>query len=125
MSIRIKRVREPAEPGDGTRVLVDRLWPRGVSKPAAAVDEWLPQVAPSHDLRRWFDHRPERWRRFAERYVDELLASPDAVAALEGLAERARSGPVTLLFDSREERFNNAVALRALLRGMLSGPRRG
>jgi uncharacterized protein YeaO (DUF488 family) len=116
-NLRTKRVYEPAVSADGVRVLVDRLWPRGLSKVTARVDVWLKDVAPSHGLRRWFDHDAEKWDEFQRRFAAELALVPDAVAKLRALARR---GPVTVLFASRELTFNNANALQALL----SRPRR-
>jgi uncharacterized protein YeaO (DUF488 family) len=102
------------EPGqaDGRRVLVDRVWPRGVSREQAAVDEWLRDAAPSDELRKWFGHAPERWEEFRRRYFRELDTRPEAV---DRLAEWVREGRVTLVFGAREERFNNAVALKEYL----------
>ena len=110
MTIRLKRVYEPPARGDGARILVERLWPRGVSKEKAKLRLWARDVAPSTELRKWFDHRPERWERFCERYWAELDERPEA---LEPLLELVRAGTVTFVFASREEELNNAVALRA------------
>ncbi|MCL6520826.1 MAG: DUF488 domain-containing protein [Firmicutes bacterium] len=110
--IRVKRVYEPAEEGDGLRCLVDRLWPRGLSREAAGVDRWLKEAAPSPELRRWFAHDPARWAEFRRRYSAELEARPDA---WQPLLEAARSGGVTLLYAAREPVYNNAVALKAFL----------
>ena len=112
MSIAVKRIYEPAAPEDGYRVLVDRIWPRGLSKERAAVDEWLKEVAPTTELRRWFDHVPERWPEFRKRYAAELESHEDALTPLR---KRARRGKITLLFGAKEERYNNAVALKAFL----------
>lgn len=113
--VAIKRIYAPPERGDGLRVLVDRLWPRGLSKEAAAVDLWLKEIAPSSALRTWFGHDPARWAGFQERYRAELQ-SPERAAALERLRAAAREGgPVTLLFGAREERYNHAAMLRDLL----------
>lgn len=111
-SIKIKRIHEPAEPGDGARVLVDRLWPRGVSKEKAALTQWLREVAPSDELRRWFDHRPERWDEFRRKYSGELAAAPETWRPLRELTGK---GPVTLLFAARDETRNNAVALKEFI----------
>jgi uncharacterized protein YeaO (DUF488 family) len=112
---RIKRVYEPPAREDGLRVLVDRLWPRGLSKDAAAVDEWLKDIAPSAELRRWFGHDPERWADFNARYREELR-SPQRLAALERLRAAAHSrGAVTLLFAARDPTHNHAAALREVL----------
>lgn len=114
MSIRVKRAYEPASPDDGTRVLVDRLWPRGLKRADSAIDHWLKDVAPSTELRHWFGHSPERWDEFHRRYEEELRQRPDQLATLRELADR---GPMTLLFSARDEAHNNAVALRDVLLG--------
>ena len=108
----LKRAYERPAPADGFRVLVDRLWPRGVSKDAAAVVEWLKEIAPTAELRKWFGHDPERWPEFQRRYAAEL-ASHDAL--LETLRERARMGPLTLVYSARDELHNDAVVLRRVL----------
>lgn len=110
--MKIKRVYDPPTSDDGVRVLVDRLWPRGLSKTAAAVDLWLKDIAPSVTLRRWFNHDPSRWSEFTHRYGEELDAKKAAVAALIGAV---RSGRVTLLFGARDPKHNNAAALYAYL----------
>lgn len=109
MPIRLKRVYEPPSRSDGRRILVERLWPRGVEKARARIDAWPRALAPSPALRRWFAHRPERWRGFRARYFAELEERPEAVAEL---LEEVRRGPVTFIFASREERLNNAAALK-------------
>ena len=122
MPILLKRVYERPAPGDGARVLVDRLWPRGVSKRAAALDAWLKELAPSHALRRWFHARPRHWQMFRKRYLLEL-AQPAAERALEqlyGMAARPR--PLTLVFSSRHPEHNNAAVLKQLLEGMRKPP---
>jgi len=120
--IRIKRVYEKAAPGDGTRVLVDRLWPRGLTKRQAAVDTWLRELAPSDELRKWFHARPDAWHTFCKRYLQELSES-DAAAHLEELYRLARSKKkLTLLFASKDLRRNNAVVLKHLLEGMRKPP---
>jgi uncharacterized protein YeaO (DUF488 family) len=111
-AIKVRRVYEPAQPSDGTRVLVDRLWPRGLTKEAAAVDHWMKDLAPSTALRKWFGHDPARWDEFRRRYAAELR---EREAPLEALRELARRGPVTLVFGARDERHNDAVALREIL----------
>lgn len=111
--IRIRRVYDPPQAGDGARVLVDRLWPRGVRKAAAALDLWLKDAAPSPELRRWFGHDPARWTEFANRYQAELAARADAI---EPLCELARTGPLTLLYGARDPIHNHAVVLAAYLR---------
>lgn len=110
--IALKRVRDPVEEGDGTRVLVDRVWPRGVRKVDAAVDRWLKEVAPSTELRKWFGHDPERWGEFRRRYRQELAEVPEALRELMVLCRR---GPVTLLFGARDREHNQAVVLREVL----------
>ncbi len=112
MSIRIKRVYEPPAVEDGFRVLIDHLWPRGVKKEVAAVDEWLKEIAPSTGLRKWFSHDPEKWKEFKRRYFSELDEKREIVAKL---AKKAEMKTVTLVFSSKEERFNNAVALKEYL----------
>ncbi|MGF1508655.1 MAG: DUF488 domain-containing protein [Myxococcota bacterium] len=112
MRLCIKRIHAPPTPEDGLRILVDRLWPRGISRDRARIDHWAKTLAPSRDLRRWFDHRPERWPEFRRRYFAELdLVRPD----LQELATLIGRGPATLLFASKEERMNNASALRDAL----------
>jgi len=111
--VRLKRVYEAPGEEDGTRVLVDRLWPRGVSKEAAAVDWWARELAPSDQLRRWFGHDPARFEAFAQRYREELRGS-EALAELRRLAAE---GTVTLVYAARDERHNNARALRQMLEG--------
>lgn len=112
MGYQLKRVYAEAEPADGWRVLVDRLWPRGVSKDRAAVDLWLADVAPSPDLRRWFDHRADRFTEFATRYTAELDDNP----ALDQLRSLGAEHPtVTLVYAARDERVNHAVVLAGVL----------
>ena len=110
--IALKRVYAPVEERDGTRFLVERLWPRGVRKDALVLDVWLKDVAPSTALRRWFGHDPARWREFRERYAAELEARPDAWAPI---VQADRSGTVTLLYSSHDTEHNNAVALKGYL----------
>jgi uncharacterized protein YeaO (DUF488 family) len=114
-SLALERVYAPTSPGDGRRVLVERLWPRGLRKEAAGVDLWLKEVAPSHALRRWFHEAPEaRWPGFRDRYREELRGGA-AAAALAELRGLARRGPVTLLFAARDEARNSAAVLKAVL----------
>lgn len=115
-AIHCKRVYDPPGEADGTRVLVDRLWPRGLSKEKAAVDHWLKAVAPSNELRRWFGHKPERWEEFQRRYREEL-ATPERREALAQLHALADRGPLTLLYATRETERNHAIMLAALLCG--------
>lgn len=110
--IRTKRVYEPAEEGDGVRVLVDRVWPRGMRKEDVRADLWLKEAAPSHALRKWFGHDPAKWSEFRRRYFEELDRRPDAVRRLLRLAAK---GPLTLLYSARDPRHNQAVAMRDYL----------
>jgi uncharacterized protein YeaO (DUF488 family) len=110
--IRLKRVYEPVDAGDGTRFLVERLWPRGVRKDTLALDAWLKDVAPSTELRQWFGHDPARWQEFYQRYATELDARSDAWARI---MQVDGSGTATLLFSSHDLEHNNAVALKAYL----------
>jgi len=113
MRVEIKRAYEESAKSDGRRILVDRLWPRGLTKAAAKVDFWAKEVAPSNALRRWYAHDPERWTEFQRRYFAELDANADAVAELR---QQIGRGPVTFVFSSKEERLNNAAALMAYLK---------
>jgi uncharacterized protein YeaO (DUF488 family) len=122
MTVAIKRVYEPASRTDGTRVLVDRLWPRGLTKIKAAVDEWLRDLAPSDELRRWYHARPDHWQAFRKKYLKELT-QPEAEDSLLQLYQLARKRKrVTLLFGSKNETSNNAVVLKELLDGMRKPP---
>ncbi len=112
--IKVKRVYEPASQDDGLRILVDRLWPRGLTKEGAAIYKWVKEVAPSDNLRKWFSHDPKKWEEFKRRYREELKA-PEKMAILEEIKKMAKAGTVTLLFGAREERYNNAVALKEIL----------
>ena len=114
-AIQVKRAYDPPAQGDGVRVLVDRLWPRGLTKTAAAVDLWLKDLAPSVTLRRWFNHDPSRWPEFTERYAEELDAIHTKSPAIAALVAAIRVGKVTLLFGARDTRHNNATALRSYL----------
>lgn len=107
--IRLKRVYDPPEPEDGVRVLVDGLWPRGVSKAEGRIDRWLREIAPSSGLRTWFGHVPEKWEEFRERYREELRSRADLLAQLR---EEAEKQTVTLLFAARDRDHNNAVVLK-------------
>jgi uncharacterized protein YeaO (DUF488 family) len=113
MDVRLKRAYDPAEPRDGYRVLVDRLWPRGVSKERARLDEWARELAPSAELRTWFGHDPERFAEFERRYRAELTAHEEK---LDELRRRAREGTLTLVYGARDEEHNDAVVLAELLR---------
>ena len=112
MCILTKRVYDPPAEEDGTRILIDRLWPRGLSKEKASVDYWAKDVAPSHELRRWFGHDSEKWDAFKRRYIEELEANAEGMTALR---ERIGSGTVTILYGAKETRWNNAVALKEYL----------
>ena len=114
--VRVRRVYDPPDPADGHRVLVDRLWPRGLSKSAAALDEWVKAVAPSDELRRWYGHEPDKFPAFQERYVAELQA-PERADALAHLRRLADSGPLTLLTATRDVDHSQAAVLAARLRG--------
>ncbi|HZO95930.1 MAG TPA: DUF488 family protein [Gaiellaceae bacterium] len=114
MDVRLKRAYEPPARSDGYRVLVDRLWPRGVSKEEARLDEWARELAPSGGLRRWFGHDPARFDEFRRRYREELAAHEDK---LRELRRRARAGTVTLVYAARDAEHNDAVVLAELLRG--------
>lgn len=109
-----KRVYEPYESSDGYRVLIDRLWPRGVSKEKAHVDSWAKEIAPSTELRSWYGHDPEKWPEFQKRYKDELK-TPEARAVLGDIVARAKRGRVTLLFSSHAADISNAAVLEPLL----------
>lgn len=112
MTILLKRAYEPPEPSDGFRILVDRLWPRGVSKSSAHIDLWLKDIAPSTSLRKWFDHDPLKWIEFRDRYFLELSRNPEAV---EQLTEQLHRGVVTLVYGAKDKEHNQAVALKAYL----------
>jgi uncharacterized protein YeaO (DUF488 family) len=113
---RLKRVYEPTTPEDGVRVLIDRLWPRGLTKKKAAIDHWMKDIAPSSELRKWFGHAPERWTEFRNRYMEELRQH---MALLDQIRDLAKEGTVTLLFGAHDEEHNDAVVLQeVLLKGM-------
>ena len=113
MDIRLKRAYEPAAAEDGYRVLVERLWPRGLSKERARVDRWIKEAGASTELRRWFGHDPARWEEFRRRYADEVRARPDVLEELRDVLREHRT--VTFLIAARDEEHNNAVALKELL----------
>lgn len=115
--VRIKRAYEAPSADDGTRVLVDRLWPRGVRKADAAIDHWAKELAPSTELRKWFGHDPARWAEFRQRYAAELREQGEALDRLRALAEK---GPVTLVYAAHDEEHNDAVVLRDVLLSSLS-----
>ncbi len=112
MDIKVKRVFEKASKDDGIRILVDRLWPRGMSKKDALIDLWLKDVAPSNELRKWFNHEPEKWEEFKSRYFSELDKKPDLVSKLK---KYAGEDTLTLLFSAKETKFNNAIVLKEYL----------
>lgn len=112
LDVRTKRVYEPAADDDGYRVLVDHVWPRGVSKERAKLDEWAKELAPSGELRTWFDHVPERFPAFRSRYREELKSQADE---LDALRERARKGRVTVVYAARDEEHNNAAVVAETL----------
>ncbi|HBW19036.1 MAG: DUF488 domain-containing protein [Streptosporangiaceae bacterium] len=122
--VRARRVYEPAAPSDGRRVLVDRLWPRGLSKDKAHLDEWLKDVAPSGELRRWYGHQPERFAEFRRRYEAELK-DPDRSEALRHLRDLAQTGPLTLLTATRDLEHSEAEVLVQLLRSEWRASRTG
>jgi uncharacterized protein YeaO (DUF488 family) len=118
MDLALKRVYDPPSPEDGARILVDRLWPRGLTKEAARLDAWTKDVAPTPELRKWFGHDPEKWDEFRQRYTAELDANHDAVREL---AERASAGRTTLLFATRDPERNSASLLADYLRRHFRG----
>jgi uncharacterized protein YeaO (DUF488 family) len=111
--IKIKRVYEPPSKDDGIRVLVDRLWPRGMSKEKADLDQWLKEIAPSDDLRRWFSHEPDKWMGFQKKYRKELLEKTDLLTEIKQLEKE--KGTVTLVYSAKDTTYNNAVVLKAEL----------
>jgi uncharacterized protein YeaO (DUF488 family) len=119
VDVRLKRAYEPAAAGDGRRVLVDRIWPRGVSRERACLDEWARELAPSRELRQWFGHDPTRFAEFRRRYKGELVAQEVKLRELRG---HAREGTVTLVYAARDTEHNDAVVLAEVLRRL---PRRG
>jgi uncharacterized protein YeaO (DUF488 family) len=113
-NVRLKRAYERPEKSDGTRILVDRLWPRGVSKEEAELDQWIKEIAPSAELRTWFGHDPRRWDEFQSRYRAELAEHSDMV---KDLRARAREGTITLVYSARDEVHNDAIVLRDVVLG--------
>jgi uncharacterized protein YeaO (DUF488 family) len=111
-NVHLKRAYEAAAPADGRRVLVDRLWPRGVTKAKAAIDVWMKEIAPSADLRKWFGHDPARWDEFRRRYAGQIREHPDL---LDELRSAARAGPLTLVYAAHDEAHNDAVVLREVI----------
>lgn len=114
MKIGIKRIYESYATSDGYRILVDRLWPRGIKKDTAHIDLWLKEIAPSTDLRKWFNHEPEKWKMFLSRYKSELQASA-ALDELRALGKEHKT--ITLLYSTKDEEHNQAVAIRNILQG--------
>ncbi len=108
-TIQVKRIYESSDAKDGFRILVDRLWPRGIKKENANIDLWLKEIAPSDSLRKWFNHEPEKWDEFKKRYGKELKENPELV---DQLSRHLKNGKVTFLFSAKDEAHNNAVALR-------------
>jgi uncharacterized protein YeaO (DUF488 family) len=115
--LRLKRAYEPKAASDGQRILIDRLWPRGLSRRKVAIDEWMKELAPSADLRRWFAHDPRKWVEFQKRYKLELRTQADL---LDKIAKRALRGRVTLVYGARDEAHNDAVVLSAVIRRRIS-----
>ncbi len=113
-NIRLKRAYEPPASEDGTRILIDRLWPRGVSKEHAALDQWMKEIGPSTELRKWFAHDPAKWQEFRRRYTEELQRNAELLQQLRALA---RHGTVTLVYSAHDELHNDAVHLRDVLLG--------
>ena len=113
-NIKLKRAYEAPAPEDGVRILVDRLWPRGLSKHRAAIDQWMKDISPSTKLRKWFGHDPSRWDEFRRRYAKEVHQHPELLDQLRSLA---REGPITLVYSARDEVHNDAVELRHLILG--------
>lgn len=118
--MRVKRVYQKKQADDGRRLLVDRLWPRGLSAAEAGIDEWLKDLAPSDELRRWFAHEPERWPKFRQRYLEELSA-PQQVDTLRRIAQVAATGEVTLLYAANDTERNNARVLADVVTRLLKG----
>jgi uncharacterized protein YeaO (DUF488 family) len=112
MNIRIKRVYEEPDKDDGVRILVDRLWPRGLTKEKARVDLWLKEIAPSTELRKWFDHDPTKWKSFRGRYETEIRHKDDLIKVLN---QKAREGTITLIYGARDEKHNEALVLKYIL----------
>jgi uncharacterized protein YeaO (DUF488 family) len=118
--IRLKRIYEPPEAADGARYLVERLWPRGMTKERAALTAWLKEVSPSPELRKWYSHDPEKWPEFQKRYRAELKGE-DHKRALEELRQAARKGPITLVYAAHDEERNSAAVLKQVLAGRAVG----
>ena len=112
MPIFLKRVYDEIEPNDGKRILVDRLWPRGVRKDSSKIDEWIKEISPSNELRKWYAHDPDKWNQFKEKYWKEIENQKEILLKL---AKDCREGKITLLYSTKETRYNNAVALKEFL----------
>ena len=120
-NIALKRAYDPPDEADGVRVLVDRLWPRGLTKKSAAIDQWAKEVTPSTELRQWYGHDPERWNEFRRRYAAQLKHK---TGELDALRELARSGPITLVYGARDTAHSHAIVLRDVLLGLSAGTAR-
>ena len=116
MNIVLKRVYDDPDAAEGYRVLVDRVWPRGIAKESLHIDEWLRDLAPSTELRKWFGHDPSRWESFRRQYLDELQAKQDELKRLQTIAKK---GPLILLYGAKDEEYNQAVVIREALQGKL------
>ena len=116
-AVRVKRIYDAPSKDDGVRILVDRIWPRGIKKTDAALDEWLKDVAPTSDLRQWFGHDPEKWPEFRKRYGEYLAENESARAAVDTIREHLKEKPVTLLFAAKDAEHNNAVVLAEFVEG--------
>ena len=113
-NVKLKRAYEPPTADDGTRILIDRLWPRGITKERAAIDQWMKDISPSTELRKWFGHDPARWDEFRRRYSREVHQHAKLLDQLRSLA---REGPITLVYSARDEKHNDAIELRELILG--------
>ncbi len=120
MMLKIKRAYESKEIADGTRILIDRLWPRGVSKARAGIDAWLKDLAPSTELRQWYGHDPGRWDEFRRRYIAELSA-PEKTRLINDLAHQAANGTVTLVYGARDTEHSDVKVLEELITGAMAG----
>lgn len=116
--LKIKRAYEPVEASDGKRILVDRLWPRGISKSQAHIDEWLKDLAPSSGLRKWFGHDPQKWEKFRKKYASEL-SSPEQKKRLEDITRRARIETITLIYGARDTEHNDARVLEEIIKNLM------
>lgn len=110
--IKVKRIYDPVSPDDGKRILVDRLWPRGIKKNEAEINEWLKDIAPSDGLRKWFSHDPNKWQEFKNRYIKELKNNSELIERLKAVAKKEK---VTLLFSAKDVEHNNAVVLKEVI----------